>query len=130
MLFNSYIFIFLFLPVTYFIFWGLQKIGWLQAAMSFLVLASLAFYSYWNPPFVFLIIASIVFNYEAAHLITQNEKWKKAAVWAGVAGNLGLLGYFKYAGFFAANIFTLTGYDFSPSEIFLPLGISFFTFIS
>jgi len=103
--------------------------------MAVLLIASLVFYSYWNPPFVFLIFFSIVFNYFWGRKIQKGIKnpketgiTKKAWLYSGVAVNLALIGYFKYANFFMYNIASVGGWQWTGREIFLPLGISFFTF--
>ena len=129
MLFNSYLFIFVFLPIALLGYFAANRFG-TQAPVIWLVLASLVFYSFSNWPFVALLLASIAFNYLIGRLlISRNlrERPRFAVLTAGVAGDLLALGIFKYAGFVAANINAV----FSMSivvNILLPVGISFYTF--
>jgi len=132
MLFNSYPFIFVFLPVTFFGAYLCGRLGQ-QYVVWWLVLASLFFYAYWNPPFVMLLLASAIFNYCVAQWLeravaNQQDQRKKYLLILAVFANLGLLGYFKYTNFFLGSFYQLQGLNFSPLAIVLPLGISFFTF--
>ncbi|MDY6825253.1 MAG: MBOAT family protein [Thermodesulfobacteriota bacterium] len=126
MLFNSYTFILLFLPVTLtgFFLMGHKAMPW--AAMAWLVGASLFFYGWWNPLYLFIIAGSILFNYAWGRVMVENPRKPLLAV--GIATNLALLGYFKYANFFVDNINWLAGTDIHLAPIVLPLAISFFTF--
>lgn len=132
MLFNSYIFIFAFFPV---VLWGFYQIGKFRqnGAMLWLALASLFFYGWWDARYVGLLMGSIVFNFSMAVFIgrriaSQSIRQAKFILVVAIAGDLTLLGYYKYANFFAENFNRLTGSALPISEIFLPLGISFFTF--
>ncbi|MCE7887564.1 MAG: MBOAT family protein [Alphaproteobacteria bacterium PRO2] len=127
MLFNSTIFIFGFLPVVLLIYWGLHRAKKSQAALSFLVPASLVFYAYWNPPFVLLLIGSILFNFICGNYIA-NGAGNRTALAAAITINLALLCWFKYAAMLAETINVTTGTALNPGNIFLPLGVSFFTF--
>ncbi|WP_218069944.1 MBOAT family O-acyltransferase [Desulfoplanes formicivorans] len=100
----------------------------LDVAIIVLVMASLFFYSYWNPPFVLLILFSIVFNYSWGRLVQHANISTIFFLAAGIAVNLILIGYFKYSNFFMKNMANLLNHDWSTVNIFLPLGISFFTF--
>src|ERR1700688_3990644 len=105
MLFNSYPFIFLFLPVVLLGYFVLGRVSNL-APVIWLALASLAFYSVSNWQFVALLLTSIAFNYVVGWLLISTHLRpvpRLAALTAGVAGDLLVLGYFKYAGFLAAN---------------------------
>ena len=126
MLFNSYVFLFIFLPVTLFGFHIIGKQGHHRIAISWLVGASLFFYGWWNPAYLGLILGSILFNYAVGFSLLGRPH--KLTLFLGVAGNLGVLGYFKYANFFIDNINALTSNDIILEQIILPLGISFFTF--
>ena len=126
MLFNSYVFLFFFLPVTLFGFHIIGKQGYHKVAVSWLVGASLFFYGWWNPAYLGLILGSILFNYAVGFSLLGRPH--KLTLFLGVAGNLGVLGYFKYANFFIDNINALTSNDIILEQIILPLGISFFTF--
>ncbi len=129
MLFNSYPFIFVFLPVILIGYFALGRSSNL-APVVWLALASLAFYSFSNWQYVLLLLASIAFNYAIGFLLIA---WKLlppvrfAVLTAGVAGDLIVLGIFKYGGFVVANIDAMFATSFVVN-ILLPVGISFFTF--
>lgn len=127
MLFNSHEFIFIFLPVTLFIFYLLSKRIGHEIAMVWLVLASLFFYAWWNPVYIWLILLSMLFNYGMG-LVLSATRGRPSLLAIGVVANLALLGYFKYANFFVNNVNDLTGTSFNLYNIVLPLAISFFTF--
>jgi D-alanyl-lipoteichoic acid acyltransferase DltB (MBOAT superfamily) len=126
MLFNSLAFIFLFLPLTFVLFFALARVNHKLAA-GWLAAASLFFYGWWNPVYVALLMASIVFNYVMGMRIASAPGKKPVLLFAIVA-NLALLGYYKYSNFFLANAGALIGQNLGVAEIVLPLGISFFTF--
>ena len=132
MLFNSFVFIFLFLPVVCVGFFVLAKAS-PRLAAGWLTVASLVFYGWWNPVYVPLLLASIAFNYATGMRIALlHERGRKTdgkrLLLVAIGVNLALLGYFKYTNFFLANLLPLAG-DAAPlPEIVLPLGISFFTF--
>jgi alginate O-acetyltransferase complex protein AlgI len=129
MLFNSYQFIFLFLPVALLGYFALGRLGDL-APVIWLALASLAFYSAGGWQFVPLLLASIAFNYGIGLLLISQPLRRvprSAVLAAGVAGDLLVLGYFKYAGFLAANLNAVFSTGLSV-DILLPVGISFYTF--
>ncbi len=130
MLFNSYLFLFTFLPITLL---GYQLAArWhRRAVVLWLALASLAFYAYWRPPFVILLCASILFNYMAGALISRriaNDISPRVLLVFAIAVNLGALCYFKYLfpllNFLAGRMHAIHHW----SDVVLPLGISFFTF--
>ena len=133
MLFNSYIFIFGFLPIALAGYFVAGKWG-SKAVLLWLTGVSLFFYSWWNPPYVLLLIFSIGFNYTLGLWLSALFHQQRSAgigKWVligGVLANLSLLGYFKYANFFMENLSYLTGQPYTFENIFLPLGISFFTF--
>jgi alginate O-acetyltransferase complex protein AlgI len=129
MLFNSYQFIFLFLPVALAGYFVAGRFGNL-APVIWLALASLVFYSVSNWQFVALLLASIAFNYLIGLLLIsgrQRPALRFAALTAGVAGDLAVLGYFKYAGFLAANLNAIFSTGLALN-VLLPVGISFYTF--
>lgn len=128
MLFNSYIFILLFLPLTLLGYFGLNHFGWYKAANVFLIGMSLWFYGYFNPWYLFIICGSIVLNFALTKVMERTEKWKKTLLILGILGNVGVIFYYKYFNFFLENINALFGGDFTLKNILLPLGISFFTF--
>jgi alginate O-acetyltransferase complex protein AlgI len=129
MLFNSYQFIFLFLPVTLAGYFALARLGNL-APVLWLALASLLFYGVSNWQFVPLLLASIAFNYVIGSLLLQaglRAVPRFAVLAIGVSVDLLVLGYFKYAGFLATNLNAM----FSTGlivNVLLPVGISFYTF--
>ena len=130
MLFNSYIFIFLFLPTTLVGFYLIGGKGHYRLAISWLIIASLFFYGWWNPSYLGLILGSMLFNYAmGVALLYQKAKQAKALLTIGIVINLGMLGYFKYANFFLNNLNAMLGKNLITLEtIILPLAISFFTF--
>ena len=130
MLFNSYEFIFLFLPFTFFTYFYLNKKRLTEIAKGFLVLSSLFFYSWWNVIYLPLILGSMVFNYcFGVELNKENSKIsKKFILILGIAANLMLLGYFKYSDFFISNLNFIFHTQISHLNLLLPLAISFFTF--
>jgi D-alanyl-lipoteichoic acid acyltransferase DltB (MBOAT superfamily) len=108
-----------------------RRIGW----KLFMLAASYYFYAYWNPRFVLLIAVSSAFNWTMGALIhrTEADRPRRLLVGIAVAGNLGLLGYFKYYDFFVSsfqNLLEKVGLHISPTivAVTLPVGISFFTF--
>jgi D-alanyl-lipoteichoic acid acyltransferase DltB (MBOAT superfamily) len=133
MLFSSYIYIFLFLPVVVTGYFVLNRRRLILAGRAWLILASLFFYAWGNPAYLPLLAGSILFNYS---LGTALQKARQAGgalsprllLLLGITANLGLLGYYKYADFFLATFAGLTGADFNLLHLILPLAISFFTF--
>ena len=130
MLFNSFEFIFFFLPITLLIFFWIGKRSHHQVAISWLVLCSLFFYGWWNPAYLALILFSMLFNYAFGVMLGngRDQRTNKVLLVLGVAVNLGLLGYYKYASFFVDQINWALGSNFHIEKILLPLAISFFTF--
>jgi alginate O-acetyltransferase complex protein AlgI len=132
MLFNSHVFIFLFLPVTLAGFFALGSVN-RRLAAGWLAACSLFFYGWWSPAYVGLLVASFLFNYTMGIAIVRaraagalrRARWLLAS---GIAADLLLLGYYKYANFFVDNLAALTGAGLELGQIVLPLGISFFTF--
>ncbi|MEW6599775.1 MAG: MBOAT family protein [Nitrospirota bacterium] len=131
MLFNSYEYIFLFLPVSLIVFFLLgSKINH-KSAVAWLVGVSIFFYGWWNPVYVSLIVGSMIFNYAVGVQLGNGqgtEIFRKGLIILGAVVNLALLGYFKYANFFVDNLNLVLGTAFHIEKIILPLGISFFTF--
>jgi alginate O-acetyltransferase complex protein AlgI len=131
MLFNSFAFILGFLPLALagHFFLGRRSHAW---AAGWLALASLGFYAYWNPRYTLLLLGSICFNFLIGRALSSSAgprgPARLAVLSAGITIDLGLLGYYKYAHFFVANLNALAGTSLSLATIVLPLGISFFTF--
>ncbi len=132
MLFNSFEYIFFFLPVTFFIYFFLLKKRLIIAAKAFLVFASLFFYSWWNPIYLPIILVSMLFNYTVGNLLSKDAKYTKTSkrqiLFFGIFSNIALLGYFKYADFFIENYNYIWNENVGLYHLALPLGISFFTF--
>jgi D-alanyl-lipoteichoic acid acyltransferase DltB (MBOAT superfamily) len=135
LLFNSYIFIFIFLPLTFFIYFYLNKKHLTQASKAFLVLSSLFFYSWWNIIYLPLILISLLFNYTLGRELSGSSsgKWSskisaKTLLTLGVVANIALLAYFKYADFFIMNVNRVVGSEVPLLHLALPLAISFYTF--
>jgi D-alanyl-lipoteichoic acid acyltransferase DltB (MBOAT superfamily) len=138
LLFNSYEFIFAFLPITFFIYFYLNHKRLTIAAKGFLVFASLFFYSWWDIVYLPLILSSILFNYLIGTTLSkssENNKLglnktfsKKSILVFGIVCNVALLGYFKYTNFFLENFNGIFESNIPLQHIILPLGISFFTF--
>src|SRR5580692_9683866 len=124
MLFNDYPFLLVFLPASLLIFRLADPYP--QARIGVLVLLSLAFYAYGNPPYVLLLIASIAINWLAAFAFGRLKM--RAIPLAAIVLNLLVLGFFKYTNFVASNLGWLAGEPMPHLDIVLPLGISFFTF--
>ena len=126
MLFNSYIFLLVFLPSAVISFYALNRLSRTLAILS-LVAFSLVYYAYWNAAYVPLLLATVPVNYALGRRIQAAAGRRRAArllLILGVAGNLGLLAYFKYAHFIAG----LVGMAGGIGSIVLPLAISFYTF--
>jgi D-alanyl-lipoteichoic acid acyltransferase DltB (MBOAT superfamily) len=132
MLFNSYVFILLFLPATLIGFFAFGHRGNIRAAVAWLVGASLFFYGFWNPAYLVLLLVSTGMNYLFGIWIANLRRTGTRSVsWAlalAVGANLLVLGYFKYANFIVGNVSSLLGEPTTLGTIILPLGISFFTF--
>lgn len=130
MLFNSYVFLFAFLPITWAIFRCLSYIKYKMSAISWLIISSILFYSYWNPKYLFLLLVSVSLNFCIGKWLSRDNFLKKKIFILGLIFNLSLLAYYKYVNFFIDNInkifFNEIFTDFN--ELILPLGISFWTF--
>ena len=131
MLFSSYEFILLFLPITVAVFSLLSRFDSRRHTLGFLTFASLLFYGWWNPPYLILISVSLITNYIVGTLL-QNEETRKhrktILLTLGIVFNLGLLGYYKYGGFLVGIVNDIYDKDIHWKNVILPLAISFFTF--
>ena len=129
MLFNSYVFLFLFLPAIlggYFLLGSRERS---ERANIWLVLASFVFYGYWNVRYLPLLVGSILVNYFiSGRILTARERGSGGRAWflLGIGFNLALLGYYKYLGFLLDSLNRM-GADLPVLSILLPFGISFFT---
>lgn len=133
MIFNSYEFLFLFLPLVFFIYFYLIQRQLVVAAKGFLVFASLFFYSWWKIIYLPLILGSMLFNYIVGNSLNNSEvkiKYfsRKSILLFGIIANLSILGYFKYADFFISNLNLVLNINIPLLHLALPLAISFFTF--
>jgi len=138
MLFNSPVYIFLFLPAAVFVYFFLTRKHLIHLSKVWLVMASLFFYGYWNPVYLILITASMLVNFFLGTTLhrtrgepkprTPGLSRRKIILLSGIVINLSLLGYFKYADFFIENINLLFSTGMPALNLALPLAISFFTF--
>src|SRR6266446_5628433 len=133
MLFNSYPFIFVFLPLLLLGIHLLSRGSRREVALWFLVVASLCFYGWWNWHYLFLFGFSIAFNFTMAEALRPSSRWqvsekaRQRFLIIAFVGNVLLLGYFKYRNFFLQTADSL-GAHWQLSSLILPLAISFFTF--
>lgn len=128
MLFNSYIFLFIFVPLLILVVSILsyrQKIG---GCIWVLLVASLIYYCWWNPAFLPLIIGLIVVNHLLAKCIDRTATLKSLLLFVGVVFNLLPLFFFKYANFVIDTLNFLPQMSLRSLGVILPIGISFFTF--
>lgn len=116
-----------FLPLTLAAFFATRQLAGNTAAKLVMIAASLIFYGVWNLSSLPVLVTSILVNLCVVEALYRFEPHRRTILIAGLAFNLGLLAYFKYANFVIANV-DLLGFQLTPLNIFLPLGISFFTF--
>ena len=128
MLFNSPIFLFLFLPLTLAGFFLLARLFGRNAALGFLLFACLVFYAYSSLFNFTLFLVSVVANFLLGYAIAQFRQSSRTWLIGGIVLNLGLIGYFKYAGFLVSGVNDLFSAAFIVPHIVLPVGISFYTF--
>lgn len=130
MLFNSFIYILLFLPLVFGIYFFLNSKNLTILARAWLVLASLFFYGFWKVAYLTIMIFSILVNYGFGFLLIKNlsHKTRKILIYLGIIFNLALLGFYKYTDFLIGNINYFLHDSIPLLQITLPLGISFFTF--
>ena len=126
MLFNSYIFVFIFFPICLLGYYGLLHFRQDKAAKIFLTVMSLWFYGYFNVSYLLIMVGSIAVNYFFHYSLSRHPK--KQLMILAVACNLGVLFYFKYFDFFLDTMNHVFSTSFLLRGILLPLGISFFTF--
>lgn len=127
MLFNSTIFIALFLPLCLIGWYGLQQFKNPAWAKLFLVGMSLWFYGYYNPWYLLILVGSLLVN-QGISAAMKHGRSRKLLLTLGLIANIGLLFYFKYFNFFVDNCNFFFHTDWQIEKIALPLGISFFTF--
>ncbi|WP_179880014.1 MBOAT family O-acyltransferase [Bradyrhizobium ottawaense] len=129
MLFTSSEFAFLFLPITLMGYTLLQACRLPRLSFILLLFASIFFYGWWRLDLVPVLLGSVVFNYGLGLIIVAAPTNARAVTTSGIVVNLALLGLFKYADFFTANVNAVLGTSMPFLELVLPLGISFFTFV-
>jgi len=132
MLFNSDVFLRFF--AAFLLLYYLAR-GSLRLRNLLLVAASYLFYGWWDYRFLALLLASTVLDFSVGLGLQATQELPLRRAWLGLslAGNLGMLGFFKYYGFFAESFATLLGhFGLRPSlltlHVVLPVGISFYTF--
>jgi len=128
MLFSSYEYILIFLPVSVIAYYALARVGYAHVARAWLVVCSLVFYAWGDARFLPMLLGSLALNYWIGSAIARRGASSKWMLASGIAVNLAGLGYFKYTGFFMDTLNTMAGTGFEYSRIWLPIGISFFTF--
>jgi len=128
MLFNSFEFIFAFLPASLIGFFLIARYAGRNAAVVFLALASMFFYAWWRPIYLLLIVAEVCMNFGLGRALQRQRDRSPWLLRGAIAINLLILGYFKYTLFLAGIVNELAGTDFVLAAIILPLGISFHTF--
>jgi len=129
MLFNSYQFVFVFLPVVLVVFFSLGRVNRSWAA-SWLALASIVFYGYWSVKYIPLLVGSVMLNFFCGRALARRAQTPNghSLLIASVAANLVLLGFYKYVDFFLTAINDVAGAQIPMLAVVLPIGISFFTF--
>ena len=129
MVFSSFVFLLVFLPLILLLYY----ISPGRIKNLVLLLGSLLFYAWGEPVYVLIMLFSTVFDYTNGRLIAffkagNRNLWAKAVLIVDICGNLGILGFFKYADFFIGTVNSLTGAGIGLLQIALPIGISFYTF--
>lgn len=124
MVFSSAIFLFVFFPAVFILY---HIVPGLKAKNIILIVASLVFYSFGQPEYLFLLLVSVFINYAAGWALT-GAKYRKGILAVAVLLNVGLLSVFKYLDFAMDNINSLFGMSVPLPGIVLPIGISFYTF--
>ena len=132
MVFHSFQFIFLFLPLAYLGFVVAHRLAGWTAAFRFLLVASLVFYAQWSVAFATILLISISANYWLGNrIMAANSRPERAwmLLLAGIGLNVVALGYFKYSNFLIDIANQLTGAEAAHIKLLLPVGISFYTFV-
>ncbi|MFB1082212.1 MBOAT family protein [Jeotgalibacillus sp. JSM ZJ347] len=129
MLFNSFEFIFLFLPIVFVLYFILNKVNF-KLSKGWLLVASLFFYGWWNPAYLPLILSSLFVNFGLGTYLSKRKftRFRKTVLTLGIIFNVCLLGYFKYYDFVVGNLNAVIGAEFEILNLLLPLAISFYTF--
>lgn len=130
MVFSTYIFVFVFLPIVLLLYFGMSRFVSRKVQHCFIILASLVFYGYNHPAYIGIILASVFVNHTLAATIQNSAKVIRRKIFfiGAILFNITLLGYYKYYDFFFENINNIFDTHFVFKGLLLPLGISFFTF--
>jgi D-alanyl-lipoteichoic acid acyltransferase DltB (MBOAT superfamily) len=129
MAFNSFLFVFCFLPFVLVGYYALALTRLHRLRIPFLILATLLFYARGAPHFTPLLLASVVGNYVFGLAVARSRGWRaRTFLTLGVVINVSLLLYFKYSNFFIVNLDGATGAHIPLLKLALPLAISFYTF--
>ena len=126
MLFSSAIFLFGFLPCALLAYIAAHRLYGVRAAQWVLLISSCVFYGAWEWRYLLLLGTGLMFNFWIGGILSRRPS--SLVLFAGVATNLAVLGYFKYADFFIGSLNNLLGTDAPLLHVLLPLGISFFIF--
>ena len=132
MLFSSYAFMLVFLPLTLAGFYLLRRFGRREHSITFLLVASLAFYAQWSLALLAILITSVIVNYGIGSLIMRfaaNRRVAGALLVAGISANLLALGQLKYANFLIDIVNEFIENDYMHVSLIVPIGVSFYTFI-
>jgi D-alanyl-lipoteichoic acid acyltransferase DltB (MBOAT superfamily) len=132
MVFNSYQFILIYLPLTYAGFLLAQRYGGWSWAVNFLAAASLVFYGMWGATLLLVLVGSLAFNYTAGTVIAclaGHPRVARNALIGSIAINLAVLGYLKYSNFFIDVANQFSGSGFAHINLIASIGVSFFTFV-
>lgn len=132
MLFNSYVYLFAFLPLVVFFYYLCIKKSALHGALA-LIVASIIYYCYWEPKDLIVLVVSIILNYNIGRLLSHYEKINftkglKTLLFIGVSLNIAALVYYKFTDFLIDNFNYLFGFQIEFLHLVMPLAISFFTF--
>lgn len=125
MVFSSFTFLFIFLPLVLLTYFLAKK---RQYRNIVLLVFSLIFYAWGEPVYVLLMLLSIIVNYLIALKIERNKKGKNKWMIIDVIFNLGIIGFFKYGNFVIQNINSIFHSNIGEMNLALPIGISFYTF--
>ncbi len=131
MVFNSYVFIFLMLPISIAGYYLINKVSF-KGGQIFLLFSSLIFIGYMNIAYLFILLPSVLVNYLIIYMMNHTfkarEGYRRGLMVSGIVLNVLLLAVFKYCDFFIDNINVIFGKDIAFLHLLMPLGISFYTF--
>lgn len=130
MLFNSYIFILIFLPLALVLYFGCNRLGKEKLAMALLIGMSLWFYAYFQLSYIFILLGSVLFNFCLSRLLCKGvtRGLRKGLLAVGILADVAVIFIYKYCDFFVENLNAVFGTSLPLLKLVMPLGISFFTF--